>query len=65
MCVPGERKAVSLPTGHNPMVTVQVTKLLGSIYRAAFKRLPKPVDACRSKSTGACTESQHLLVPQR
>ena len=32
VCVPGERKAMSLPTGHTPTVTVQVAKLLGGSH---------------------------------
>lgn len=59
-CVPSERKAVSLPTGHTPTVTVQVTKLRGSSHQAALEGLPEPAASCGSRSTGTCMDSQQL-----
>lgn len=60
VCVPGERKAMSLPMGHNPAVAMQVTKLRGGYHWAALAGCPESMAACRSRSTGACVDSRQL-----
>lgn len=60
VCIPSERRAVSLPSRHTPVVTRQVAKLIGSSHQAVLGGVSKPTAACKPRSTGACMDSQQL-----